>query len=370
MFRRWALECAESHHWRLHLQVLPALLVATVPKHRRSWMLSIRRLAPAALGVTLLIAACQSGPQAAAPSSEQVVDAFVNQVVAPNHQQLVKQSRALSTVLDALATNPDAKHLDAARTAWQQLRNTWERGESWAFGPAETGGFDANLDDWPVNQKDLSTALASGAITPELFAKLTTSAKGFHGIEAVLYGAGGSRPAASQLSGAQLTYLSQAGADLATNAEGLAEAWRGAKGFGTTFKGNANDAVAEILQGMVGTLEEIAAEKLGASLESRKKTDLESFYSDNTRADILANVAGVQEALKRSGLLRLIASRDEQLASSLQQVLDKTQSHAQALPEHLNNALTNPTGRERIQAVISASDRSAALLKQAAQVVS
>jgi predicted lipoprotein len=329
-------------------------------------MRSIRRLAPAALGFTLLLAACQPSNQAGASSPQQVADAFVSQVVLPNYQRLVADSERLSAALDALAATPGTEQLEAARKAWQQVRKTWETSESWAFGPAESGGFDGNLDDWPVNEKDLRTALASGALTPELFAKLTTTAKGFHGIEAVLYGTRGTRPVASQLSAAQLTYLRQAGADLTTNAQGLAAAWEGPKGFGATFKAKPEEAVAEILQGMVGTLEEVAAEKLGASLDSRNKSDLESFYSDNTRADIAANLAGVHEALQRSGLIRLIDSRDATLASELKQSLDEAQASARALPEQLNNALTDPAGRQQIEAVMAGSDRTVELLKQAA----
>lgn len=361
---------AKRHGPRLLLRPLAHPLLAKLQPDLPSLMRFVRHLAPAALGFTLLLAACQPSNQAGASSQQQVADAFVSEVVLPNYQQLVADSKRLSAALDALATTPGADQLEAARKAWQQVRKTWETGESWAFGPAESGGFDGNLDDWPVNEKDLRTALASGALTPELFAKLTTTAKGFHGIEAVLYGTQGTRPVASQLSAAQLTYLRQAGADLATNAQGLAAAWEGPKGFGAAFQAKPDDAVAEILQGMVGTLEEVAAEKLGAPLDSRNKSDLESFYSDNTRADIVANLAGVHEALQRSGLIRLIQSRDVQLASSLQEALDETQAKAGALPEQLNTALTDPAGRQQIEAVMAGSDRMVELLKQAAAKLS
>lgn len=332
-------------------------------------MRSIHRRTPAALGLALLLTACQPGEQSREAGYEQVSRAFVSEVVLPNYRQLVTGSQQLSAALDALAATPGKAPLEAAREAWRQVRSTWETSESWAFGPAETGGYDGNLDDWPVNEKDLGAALASGAMTPELFAKLTTTAKGFHAIEAVLYGTDGRRPADSQLSGAELAFLRQAGADLALKAQGLLNAWEGSQGFGANFTVNAEEAVAEIVQGMVGTLEEVAAEKLRAPLASRKAGDLESFYSDNTRADIVANLAGVQEALQRSGLLELIERRDAQLASSLKQTLAEAQSSARDLPAQLNKALDDPAGRHKIQAVIQVSDRSAALLKKAAALL-
>ena len=329
-----------------------------------------RRLATGSLGLLLLLAACQPGRRSEAPSPQQVADAFVSQVVIPRYQQLVVRSQRLSDALDALAANPGPAQLEAARQAWQTAREAWETGESWAFGPAASGGFDGNLDDWPVNEKDLSAALVSGSLSPELFARLTTTAKGFHGIEAVLYGVSGERPQASQLSAAQRNYLRLAGADLAANAKGLLQAWEGPTGFGSTFTADADGAVAEILQGLVGTLEEVSAEKLGAPLQSRQKGDLESLYSQNTGADIQANLAGVVEVLDRSGLLALITSRDAELGRSLRQALEQVQASARVLPDPLGNALNDPAGRQQIKALIAGSDRSAALLKQAVAQVS
>jgi hypothetical protein len=74
--------------------------------------------------------------------------------------------------------------------------------------------------------------------------------------------------------------------------------------------------------------------------------------------------------MQRSGLIKLIESRDAKLASRLKQSIDQTQTSARALPEQLNNALADPAGRSKIKAVISGSERSAVLLKQAAEKLS
>ncbi|MFM7315114.1 MAG: imelysin family protein [Synechococcus sp.] len=334
-----------------------------------------RRPAPiaprlATLCLPLALAACQPGGQAAAPSPQQVAKAFVAEVVLPQQQQLVQGSERLAVALAALAENPDAERMEAARLAWQEARTTWETGEAWAFGPAETGGFDGNLDDWPVNERDLNRALTAGSITPELFSRLTTTAKGFHGIEAVLFGTEGQNPAVPALTGPQRAYLRLAGADLVENARGLLAAWEAPQGFGATVSGQPEEAVAEILQGMVGTLEEVAGEKLGAPIQSGSPRDLESFYSGTTRADIVANLAGVHEALQRSGLLDLIRSRDARLASALDRSLTEAQAHARALPVHLENHLQQQAVQERVQTVIADSERSAALLQQASALLS
>ena len=74
----------------------------------------------------------------------------------------------------------------------------------------------------------------------------------------------------------------------------------------------------------------------------------------------------MSEALQRSGLIQLIASRDAQLARSLQGAMDEAQTSARALPKQLNTAINNPAGRSKIEVVMASSERTVALLKQAA----
>jgi predicted lipoprotein len=143
-------------------------------------------------------------------------------------------TRELSGALERLAATPTEAHLEAARNAWRTARQSWETTESWAFGPAGTGGFDGNLDEWPANEKDLGMALAGGALTPATYAKLTSTARGFHGVEFVLFGQGPVQPPVGQLKAAQRSYLRHAGADLAANTGGLLAAWQGPGGYGVS----------------------------------------------------------------------------------------------------------------------------------------
>lgn len=317
--------------------------------------------------IPLLLGSCSLRP---GPSQEQrraaVAAAFVERVVLPGYGQLAANAADLAASLEQLAAQPDAAHLQRARAAWAGARRSWETAESWAFGPAQTQGFDTNLDDWPVNGKDLATALAVGALSPQQFAQLTSTARGFHGIEAVLFGQVPPPPTAASLSPAALSYLRLAGQDLARQARGLLQAWQGPAGFGQRFAvgDQADGAIAEILQGMVGTLQEVSAEKLGHPLATRRASDLESVYSGSTRADVLANLAGIQEGLQRSGLLELISSRDGEAGRSLAQELAVAQQRLQALPVRLDASLNDDDARRRIAAAIAAVDRCAKTLER------
>lgn len=317
--------------------------------------------------LTIALVGCQAGGSAKAPQPHQVAAAFVEAVVLPQYNQLLQSSESLAQALDTLAAQPTQAHLTAARAAWSAVRRHWETGESWAFGPAESQGYDGNLDDWPVNTKDLGAALNAPALSAKTFAQLTTTTRGQHGIEAVLFGPGLSE--ASALTPQQRAYLRAAGQDLVVQSRGLLQAWQGPKGFGATLVGAsgnaqaADNAVNEMLQGMIGTLEELAAEKLGKPLSTRNKTDLESFYSDTTQADVVANLSGVELVWTRTGLQQLIAARDASRARSIDQSL--ASALARALPPWLNGQLTTDAGRQAIAAVVADCERSATLLQQA-----
>jgi len=316
----------------------------------------------------LSVVGCHPGPQGGVPKEQAVATAFVDEVVLPSYRQLDARTRELSRALEQLAATPTEAHLEAARTAWRAARQSWETTESWAFGPAGTEGFDGNLDDWPVNEKDLGTALAGGALSPATYAKLTSTARGFHGVEYVLFGRGTVPLQVGQLTAAQRSYLRQAGADLAANSAGLLAAWQGPSGYGASFSSAGEGgpaAVAEILQGMVGTLQEVADEKLGAPLESRDPARLESHYSGGTQADVVANLEGIQQGWRRSGLKKLVASRDAALVDRIEAELAATLQQAKQLPPQLNDRLKDAPTRAAIEAVIASTRRTADLLEQA-----
>ena len=130
-----------------------------------------------------LITGCQS-----TPTSVEVSNAIVNDVVLPSYKNLVSKSSLLNKSLQKLADNPTNANLDSARKKWREARMTWEITETWAYGPAETLDFDPNLDDWPVSKLELSSSLNSNSkFTLNTFSQLDTTSRGFHGIEYVLF---------------------------------------------------------------------------------------------------------------------------------------------------------------------------------------
>ncbi len=302
-----------------------------------------------------------------------MVQAFVQKVVQPNHAQLVAQTAALQVAIRRLTDQPSDEHLEAARQAWLEARRTWETSESWAFGPAETEGFDGAMDDWPVNRKDLATALAGPPFTATTFAALSDTAKGFHGIEWVMFGGRtGQRSSAAQLTSNDLAYLRLAADELHRQAEGLLASWSGPQGFGARISSpaEAGTAVQEMLQGVIGLLQEEGDEKLGQPLKTRDPQTLESADSGNTQADLLANVEGARQVLMETGLLELIRSRDPDLGQQIDTQTAQAVAMARALPHPINDHLDHPASRKAMEALITQLHSSAMLVERSVPLLS
>ncbi len=325
------------------------------------------------LGLGLASTGCDTATRTAVPTDQSVVKTFVEKVVQPNHTQLVAETGALQEAIQRLTDKPSEAHLEAARKAWLAARQIWETSESWAFGPAETEGFDGAMDDWPVNRKDLAAALGGAPFTPETFAALSDTAKGFHGIEWVIYGGRtGAPPGAAQLTPNDLAYLRLAADDLHRQAEGLLASWSGPQGFGARIStpAEAGTALQEMLQGVIGLLQEEGDEKLGQPLKTRDPQTLESADSGNTQADLLANVEGARQVLLATGLLELIRSRDPGLGRQIDTQTGRAVAMARALPHPINDHLDNPAARRAMEELITQLHSTSKLVERSVPLLS
>lgn len=289
---------------------------------------------------------------------------FVESLVLPSYTELAEESGALEEALQALANEPTEAHLAAARQQWIETRPLWEITESWAFGPAATEGLDGDLDDWPVSVLELEQAFATNPFTADTFSRLGTTSIGFHGIEFVLYGDGNGRPTAADLTPQQYSFLALAGAAFHDTAEQLLSSWTGASGFGSQLTGDPEGTVLEMVEGAIGTLEEVHLEKLGAVLEDGPE-GLESRFSGTTNADIVANVSGAQRVFEDTGLKQLLAAKDAHLAQQLSTALAMGVSAAEAMPSRLSQRLGDPAVVASMETTIEATEEAFNLMTQA-----
>ena len=309
-------------------------------------------LVAAALSASVT-SACTSQSQAG-PTDKEVSTTFVNDVVLPSYKGLVGGTEKLNQALQALIDDPNSANLKSARDEWKQTRDTWEITETWAYGPAETEDFDPNLDDWPVSEKELAEALSEKDFTQKEFDALDTTGRGFHGIEYVIFGNGDSPVEASDLTTQQLAYLKIAGSNLESNAKDLLAAWSGPEGFGKAdVEANPAKTLNDILEGIAGCLDEVGNTKLGEALASGKG-ELESTFSGNTGADVVANLQGVELAWMKSKMQEYAKAKDAELSNQLTAELRTALAQAKELPTRLNDKLDDAATQDQVRKLMKA----------------
>ena len=333
-------------------------------------LLSPRLLSKASLPLMagVLVAGCAQdktqGVHTQGVTPSEVSRAFVEGLVLPSYTALAQESEELKEALQTLASEPTDAHLAAARQQWIETRPFWETTESWAFGPAATEGLDGDLDDWPVSVLELEQAFATDPFTADTFSQLGTTSIGFHGIEFVLYGDDNAPPTAADLTPQQTRYLALAGDAFHATAQQLLSSWTGTDGFGATLMSDPEGTVLEMVEGTIGTLEEVHLEKLGAVLEDGPE-GLESRFSGSTHADIVANVSGAQSVFEDTGLKTLLAEKDAGLAQQLSTALAMGVSAAEAMPSRLSRRLDDPAVRQSMEMTVEATESAFNLMTQA-----
>lgn len=91
-----------------------------------------------------------------------IVVNYVDNVVLPTYDELVRLNTALNTAVRNLANNPSQKTFEAAANAWLEARAPWETSEAFLFGPVGDLGLDPNMDSWPLDAAALANILDNG----------------------------------------------------------------------------------------------------------------------------------------------------------------------------------------------------------------
>ncbi len=301
-----------------------------------------------------------------------VVNDFADRVVIPTYQWLETEATELTKAVDAFVADPNNDTLQAAQQAWLATRNPWEQSEAFAFGPAESLGYDGDLDDWPVNETDVTAVLNSkDTFNPEYITGLQTTQKGFHTIELLLFGQDNNKTAAD-FNPRELELLQNLTVAFQQTAEDLTTSWT------TGIEGNppyrevlasAGDnsnpayptidaAVEEIVQGMIGCLDEVANEKIGEPLKTQENIGFESRFSHSSATDFQNNLKSVQNAYlgrvpeaNTSGqsVSDLVAKTDPQLDQKVKTELETALEAVEAIPDPIETQVTDAAATSKME---------------------
>jgi predicted lipoprotein len=272
------------------------------------------------------------------PTLEQnVIDDFVNNTVTVQYQNLVNDGTDLNNSLAILNTNTTDANLQVAQASWKKLRRTWEQCEGFLFGPVEDNDYDPNTDTWPTDYTQMDSLLASNnPLQPNDIKNLKQSLRGYHPIEYIIFGVGGSRSAAS-LTAREKLYMTALSADaLNNNIQPLYDSWfqlpdnysdqiilagKGSKQFASR-----QELFLVMASALSDICEEVGGGKMYEPFVARDSTICESPYSGNTLSDFKDNIVGVRNVYMGLntglGIKDLVSVRNKNLDNQIQSQME------------------------------------------------
>lgn len=321
-----------------------------------------------------------------------------------------EQARRLKAAIAALLAEPSAATLETARAAWLAARPSYLLTETFRFydGPIEE--IEGRINAWPLNEAfidyvagdptaglindlsrpiDLATILAADQVTDE--ADVTT---GWHAIEFLLWGQDlsatgpGNRPFTDYLPGRDNNdrrrhYLMLVTEQLVTDLDALAVAWRPdvEDGYAARFRAlPPREALGRILNGMAILAGfELMSERLAVALDSGDQEDEHSCFSDNTKADFVYNLQGIEDVWMGQGaagrgpaLRQLVEARNAELAVRIDALFAAAKDRVATLGEPWDQVLAAPADspeRQAAEATVVALQNLAAGLRDAGTAI-
>jgi putative iron-regulated protein len=340
-----------------------------------------------ALVVALAFAGC-GGDDEASVSKERkaaVAEQYAD-IVYATYGASIASAEKLQSAIDSFLDRPTQAGLTAARNAWLSARNDYIVTEPFRFygGPIDDPktGPEGLINAWPMDEVYIDYVEGeprAGIINDRAsYPKITTDvivesnekggetniSSGWHAIEFLLWGQDrsetgpGGRPVTDYTSAPNADrrsqYLRLTTQRLLSDLRSVQEPWAPDGGeYRRTFLADPDKALTNILRG-VGTLNshELAGERMAVALDSKEQEDEHSCFSDNTNADVVNDLKGIQMVYtgKAPGVTGgdsldgLVREVDPELATRLRKKMSATTAAAQRFPATFERMIAAPPG--------------------------
>ena len=302
-------------------------------------------------------------------SISSIISSTATNVVLASYEDFSANAKKLTDALLAFKFSPTATKLQEVQFAWRDTRRPWEQTESFLFGPVDTQGIDPAMDSWPVNRTDLDAVLNSGnTLDVPFVTALDDTLHGFHTVEYLIFG-GDNNKKAADITPREMEYLLSATSLLHTHIDSLANAWRPSGGnfvkeFGTAGQGSKTypsetAALQELVNGMIGIVDEVGNGKISDPFSQKNHELVESQFSFNSLLDFENNIRGVENIyLGRylqsdgPGLDDLVRRNNASLDTQIRQKIDSAIDAIQAIPFPFRDSIKDTQGRVLISTAI------------------
>ncbi len=263
----------------------------------------------------------------------EVIQDFTNEIVLSQYSGLLSASLTMQNSVGKLNTTTNDANLEEARTNWRTLRAIWEQTEGFLFGPVESKDYDPNTDTWPTDYVQMDSLLASNnPLTTDDVKNLPQSLRGYHPLEYMIWGKGGSKTAADFTSRQKLYMVSLIDDIRSNNVEPLYNDWFTGPdnykdqvlnaGKGSTEFTSRQALFLNMISAMSGICGEVGAGKMYEPFVAYDSTITESPYSSNTLSDFKNNIVGLQNVYMGldggKGIHDLVANKQLDLDQRIQ----------------------------------------------------
>jgi putative iron-regulated protein len=277
----------------------------------------------------------------------------------------------LSAAIDALLDAPTAESLGAARKAWVAARPAYLRTEAFRFYDGPIEAIEGEINAWPMNEAfidyvegkpDAGIVNSKEPLNPAFIAEANQKTDeadvttGWHAIEFLLWGQDlsaegpGNRPHTDYIAGQgnndrRRAYLKAVTEKLVGDLQTLEEAWaKDGENYRDTFEAlDQREALGRILNGLAVLAGfEFMSERLAVAIDSGDQEDEHSCFSDTTKQDYVYDFEGIKRVWTETKLGELLASRDAELAKTVDSALADAESKIAALGDPWDRVLASP----------------------------
>ncbi len=299
--------------------------------------------------------------------------AIVDHHVLPRYAQLASTTATLAERAQALCTTPAAAQLEALRSQFHTAMDAWQGISHLRFGPVTLFMRNYRFQLWPDKRNsgerhlnELLTAADPQALVPDTFHNGSVAVQGFGALERLLFEEG--VDAADFGSAAAPSYRCQVTLAVADNLAQMAHEvdneWRAGEHpyrqvIASSADGNdqfygSEEATARFLNNLHTQLQVIVDQKLELPLdESAAKARgrrAESWRTHRSLRNVALDLAALEE-LYRVGVVPLLQENPAQqaLAQRINTAFATTRASAEAVPQPLATAVSDPTARRAVE---------------------
>jgi len=331
----------------------------------------------------LTLAGCGGGSGSSSGTSYEAAGLqsdTADNVILGIYSDLDTEAQDLKEAVNTLVDDPTESNVEAARQAWIDTRDPWEKSEAFLYGPVDTAGYDPRLDSWPLDAQQLQEVIDGSTTIDEDFVEdQDNNLRGFHTVEYLLWSAddGTDQDSASAVATAlgnhnrRADYLKWVTDDVADTATDLHTAWdpegddyagtlaSGGEDGNTTYQSQ-RAAVQEIIQGLIIIANEVGTGKL----KPGDKTKVESWYSYNSREDFMDDIRGIKavylgeyDGTSGTGVTDYVqAVGSNSLDSDVRSQIDYAIEQIEAIKQPFRNNFDSTQTQNAIDAVVGLRD--------------